>query len=51
MEFFVVIEQQVFYNPSRDAWLNPSLNVTDDIVKAYNQTYPVAAPKPPAAKP
>ena len=39
------------YNPSRDAWINPGLNVTDDIVKAYNQTYPVAAPKPPAAKP
>lgn len=39
------------YNPSRDAWLNPDLNVTEDIVKAYNQTYPVAAPKPPTAKP
>jgi len=39
------------YAPARDAWVNPDLNVTDDIVKAYNQAYPVAAPKPPAAKP
>jgi outer membrane protein len=41
----------LIFNPSRDAWVNPSLNVTDDIVKAYNQAYPVTAPKPPAAKP
>jgi Skp family chaperone for outer membrane proteins len=39
------------FSASRDAWINPDLNVTDDIVKAYNQAYPVAAPKPPAAKP
>jgi Skp family chaperone for outer membrane proteins len=39
------------YNPSKDAWINPSLNLTEDIVKAYNLAYPVAAPKPPAAKP
>jgi Skp family chaperone for outer membrane proteins len=39
------------FNASRDAWINPDLNVTEDIVKAYNQAYPVTAPKPPAAKP
>lgn len=39
---------QVF-SPSRDAWISPALNVTEDIVKAYNQTYPVGAAKPPAA--
>jgi Skp family chaperone for outer membrane proteins len=39
------------YNPSNDAWINPNLFVTEDIIKAYNQAYPVAAPKPPTAKP
>lgn len=41
-------------NPSRDAWIDPSLVITDEIVKAYNAAYPVAAAKPaavPAKKP
>jgi len=35
------------FNAQRDAYVNPSLNVTEDVVKAYNQAYPVGAAKPP----
>jgi Skp family chaperone for outer membrane proteins len=41
----------LLYNPARDIWINaenPALNVTEDIVKAYNQAYPESAPKIPA---
>lgn len=41
-------------NPSRDIWIDPTLDITDETVKAYNATYPVSAAKPaapPAAKP
>jgi len=42
-------------NESRDAWVDPSLIVTEDIIKAYNQMYPASAAKPatsaPAKKP
>ena len=37
------------YNPSRDVWINPALNVTKDVIDAYNQAYPVGAPTVPAA--
>jgi len=33
------------FDRNRDAWVDTSLNVTEDIIKAYNQTYPVATPK------
>ena len=39
---------QVF-DPQRDAWINPALNVTEDVVKAYNQAYPAGAPTMPSA--
>jgi len=40
----------LIYSPSqRDAWVNPALFVTDDIIKAYNQVYPAGAPTIPAA--
>ena len=39
---------QVF-DPRRDALVDPSLDVTDDIVKAYNQTYAAGSAKAPAA--
>jgi outer membrane protein len=39
----------LFFNSARDAWVDGSLNLSEDIVKYYNQTYPVAAAKPPAA--
>ena len=39
------------FDPQRDAWVNPGLNVTEDVIKAYNQAYPAGAPTmPPAAK-
>jgi len=38
-----------FLQSARDAWVDPSLIITDEVIKAYNQTYPVAAPKAPAA--
>ena len=42
----------LIFDPQRDAWVNPELNVTEDIVKAYNQTYPAGSPiMPAAAKP
>jgi len=36
----------VFYiSSSRDAYIDPSLLITDEVVKAYNQTYPATAEK------
>ena len=41
----------LLYNPSRDAWVNPGLNVTEDVIAAYNQAFPVSGlGVPPAAK-
>jgi len=37
------------FDPQRDAWINPALNVTEDIIKAYNQAYPAGAPTMPTA--
>ena len=39
------------FNQSRDAWVDPSLNVTDEIIKAYNQMYAVSASKPATSAP
>lgn len=39
----------LFFNPSRDAWIDGNLNLTEEIIKYYNQMYPVAAAKAPAA--
>ena len=39
----------LFFNSSRDAWIDGSLNLSEEIVKSYNQMYPVAAAKAPAA--
>jgi len=39
---------QVF-DPQRDAWIHPDLNVTENVIKAYNQTYPANAPIMPSA--
>jgi outer membrane protein len=35
-------------DPNRDIWIDETLNITDDVVKAYNATYPVSKPKPSA---
>ena len=37
------------FDPQRDAWVNPGLNITDDVIKAYNQAYPAGSPTLPAA--
>ena len=37
------------YDRERDVWINPALNVTEDIIKAYNQAYPAGSPIMPAA--
>ena len=39
----------LIFNSSRDAYVDPSLNVTEEIIKAYNQTYGAGAAKTPAA--
>jgi Skp family chaperone for outer membrane proteins len=43
----------LYFNPQRDAWMDTSLFITEEVVKAYNQAYPpAAAAKPaPAKKP
>jgi outer membrane protein len=38
-----------YFNNSRDAWIDPSLNITEEVVKAYNAQYPAGAAKSPAA--
>ena len=38
-----------YFNNSRDAWIDPVLNITEDVVKAYNAKYPAGGAKPSAA--
>ena len=35
-------------NPNRDAYIDPTLDITDEMVKAYNATYPASKAKPSA---
>jgi len=39
-----------FYDINRDGYVNPSLLITDEIIKAYNLTYPVSAAIAPVKK-
>ncbi len=39
----------VYYNPQRDAWVDPSLVITEEVIRAYNAAYPGGAAKTPAA--
>jgi hypothetical protein len=42
----------VYINPSRDAYVDPSLVITEEVIKAYNTAYPAKAPAAaPAKKP
>lgn len=44
----------VYLNSSRDAWVDSSLIITDEVIKAYNAAYPpstLKAPALPAKKP
>ena len=43
------LDAVTIFDPQRDAWVNPALNVTEDIIKAYNQAYPAGAPTMPTA--
>lgn len=39
------ISAVMIYSSNRDAWIDPSLNITEEVIEYYNQTYPVSAPK------
>jgi outer membrane protein len=39
----------IFYDPARDAYVDPALNLSEEVVKTYNQLYPASASKAPAA--
>jgi Skp family chaperone for outer membrane proteins len=39
------ISAVMILNSARDAYVDPSLNITQDIIESYNQAYPVSAPK------
>jgi Skp family chaperone for outer membrane proteins len=39
----------LYINPTRDAYIDVSLIITDEVIKAYNMAYPAGAAKAPAA--
>jgi Skp family chaperone for outer membrane proteins len=39
----------VYINNSRDAWVDPTLIITDEVIRAYNAAYPPSTLKAPAA--
>jgi outer membrane protein len=39
----------LFFDPARDAYVDPALNLSEEVVKNYNQLYPISAAKTPAA--
>jgi len=42
----------VYLNPTRDAYVDPALIITEEVIKAYNVAYPVTGAAPaPAKKP
>jgi outer membrane protein len=41
----------VYLNPSRDAYVEPGVIITDEVVKAYNRAYPVKGAAPAPTKP
>jgi outer membrane protein len=38
-----------FFDSARDAYVDPALNLSEEVVKTYNQLYPISASKAPAA--
>jgi len=38
----------LIYSSTRDAYVDPSLDITKDIIESYNLAYPVSTPKTPA---
>jgi len=43
------ISAVLFFDPARDAYINPALNISEEVVRNYNQLYPVSAAKAPVA--
>jgi outer membrane protein len=43
------ISAVLYINPTRDAYIEPSIIITDEVISAYNQAYPAGAAKAPAA--
>ncbi len=41
----------LYINPQRDAFIDPSFIITEEVIKAYNLANPGGAAKPPAAAP
>lgn len=41
----------LIFNSARDAYVDPALNLTEEIIKAYNQTYGAGGAPKPAATP
>ena len=39
----------LYINPSRDAFIDPELVITEEVIRGYNQAYPGTAAKAPAA--
>ncbi len=39
----------LYINPTRDAYVDPGLVLTDEVIRAYNAAYPASAAKAPAA--
>jgi len=39
----------LYFNSSRDAWVDPSLNISEEVIKVYNVLHPVSGAKAPAA--
>ena len=49
------LQAVVYLNPQRDAWVDPSLIITEEVIRAYNAAHPAAvapgpAPTPPPPK-
>jgi outer membrane protein len=40
-----------FRNANRDAWIDPALIITEEVIKVYDQTYGAGTSKAPAKKP
>ena len=39
----------LFFDPARDAYIDQALNLSEEVIKNYNQMYPISAAKAPAA--
>ncbi len=43
------ISAVLFFDPARDAYVDQALNLSEEVVKNYNQLYPISAAKAPVA--